>query len=121
MNASNDLVHTITRGSSFGENGFVLFTKRSGTVRAKSKVRVWAISRKNFLNHVLPSSKRLKTVFDKHANLHNGQNKMNHEGFFSALQDLERVSGEDTKRMKFLFELAVTKEFEFYLLFVLGY
>ncbi len=73
-----------------------------------SQVRVWAISRKNFLEHVLPSSKRLRTVFEKHASIKNGNSiKMNHDDFFAALHDLERVADEGTTRMKFLFELAV--------------
>jgi len=105
FNSTGDLVKSCGVGDSFGEGGFILFTKRSATVKAKTKIRCWTIHRDTFIEAVLPRSQRLRNVFEKYASIvdkETGRMSMTHMDFLSSMNMLE--VGDD--RYKYLFEIA---------------
>jgi solute carrier family 25 aspartate/glutamate transporter 12/13 len=108
-------MQTFRRGESFGEGAFVLFTKRSASVRAKTRTKVWIIDRTTFNDHVLPTSERLQRVFKQFATLvdpKDGSLRMSHRDFLRSLGlDAQPAAGqaheaEFGSRLKFVFELA---------------
>jgi len=108
-------MQTFRRGESFGEGAFVLFTKRSASVRAKTRTKVWIIDRNTFNDHVLPSSERLLRVFKQFASQtdpRDGTLRMSHRDFLrsvgleSAPAAGQAHEAEFGSRLKFVFELA---------------
>lgn len=88
-------MQTFRRGESFGEGAFVLFTKRSASVRAKTRTRVWIIDRTTFNEAVLPSSERLQRVFKRYASVvdpRDGTLRMTHTDFLRSM-DIEASTG----------------------------
>eukprot|EP01117_Protostelium_nocturnum_P013703 TRINITY_DN5141_c0_g1_i1.p1 TRINITY_DN5141_c0_g1~~TRINITY_DN5141_c0_g1_i1.p1 ORF type:complete len:863 (-),score=251.43 TRINITY_DN5141_c0_g1_i1:62-2650(-) len=107
FNRRGDMVRSCFSGDSFGEGGFMAFTKRSASVKAKSKVRVWCIDRDTFVKVVLPQSSRLRTVYESYATLPdpkgNGAMLMTHQDLLSSMNMLDV---EEESKFKYLFEMA---------------
>lgn len=107
FNSTGDVVRSCFAGDSFGEGGFILFTKRSASVKAKTKVRCWCIDRDTFVQAVLPRSQRLIKVFEKYSSTtgSDGQKRMTHSDFLASMNMLD-VEDDSQSKYRYLFEIA---------------